>query len=54
MKPNLFTKKEAEVLLGVSQKALVELLNDGELDYILVNGKVRISENHISKFKGGN
>jgi len=51
---NLFTKKEAEVLLGVSPAVLIELLNDGELEHSLMNGRVRISENQINKFKEEN
>jgi len=51
MKPNIFTKKEAEVLLGVSPSALVTLLDNGELEHSLVSGRVRISENQINSFK---
>jgi len=54
MKQNQFTKKEAEVLLGVSQSALIELLENGELEHSLIYGRVRISENQINKFKEEN
>lgn len=52
---NLFTKKEAEVLLGVSSLQIEEFLRKGSLHHRLQNGRVRISQNSIERFKrGGN
>lgn len=50
----IYTPQEVADMLRVSRTTVYTYLNEGKLDHYKVGSKIRISENQLKQFIGGN
>ncbi|MDQ7067759.1 MAG: helix-turn-helix domain-containing protein [Sulfurimonas sp.] len=50
MSSNIFTLKEVQAILKMSELVVRKLVNAQKIEHFKINGRIRISEEHLDRF----